>query len=148
MVKHSERESVLDAIAIDRAMMGYKITCKAGCAYCCSQKVMVLESEIDDILLSGVAIDPSVVKAQTEDWDKADKTCVFLKDNLCQLHDKGVKPLVCHTHISVLDPHRCIKDKRSHGVYPTANMKRKQLYRDNPTVYLHEELHKRLAKPE
>lgn len=93
-----------------------KITCRKGCAHCCSQ--IVASSEIEAALLvqtarkHGIVLDRAKLERQRGRNDSTwleqspeDRVCVFLKDNLCQVYDD--RPASCRKYFSISDPSAC-----------------------------------------
>ena len=94
-----------------------KITCRKGCAHCCSQIVAI--SAIEAALLARairdnfLSIDMAKLERQQVRNDATwlelspeDRTCVFLGEgNLCRVYDD--RPASCRKYFSISDPSAC-----------------------------------------
>jgi len=102
-----------------------KISCKAGCAFCCHILVDITEDEAmllaKRVRSGSVEIDRDALRRQAEygsadkEWlnkPSKDTRCVFLgKDNLCNVYDD--RPASCRSYNVVSPPSECDKE-----VYP------------------------------
>lgn len=123
----------------------YPITCKANCPNCCHVKVSVFSEEVNEIISLGIDIDMDKLEKQVNDWNNSDKTCVFLKEGNCSIHEN--KPLSCMAHLVNSPKENCHINSNQ----PTnriqvnkANTILKKLRSESDMVILHEQLYKRL----
>jgi Fe-S-cluster containining protein len=125
---------------------GSPASCGAGCSACCKlYRIKCLPEEVAHIATLGMEVDMVRLQAQVDDWNSADKTCVFLVDDLCSIHAN--KPFACSTHNVYTNAVHCITgDSQVDLITHTLPQTRlRQLYRDQGSVYLHEELHRILT---
>ena len=121
------------------------ITCKSNCPNCCHVKVSCLPEEVENILSLGVHIDMEHLESQINDWNNSDKTCVFIKNGNCSIHEN--KPLSCISHLVNTPAANC-----KEGSLKPVNMihvksvddRLKILRQEKGTVILHEEIYKRM----
>ncbi len=141
-----ERTYIKSEVAKDIARYSKSpISCGVGCSGCCHVQVGVFKEEVDNILSLGIEIDMDHLEKQVTDWNNSDKTCVFIKDGNCSIHDN--KPLSCTSHLVNTPKSYCVEGskKAPHMVRTkTVQERLKELRKDNPTLILHQELHKRL----
>jgi Fe-S-cluster containining protein len=87
-----------------------KAQCREGCSYCCSCEVLCFIEEAKEILKyckkNNIEIDWQEVERQkkftSKEWSG---TCVFLKNNRCQIY--SVRPIFCQKHLVASDPSQC-----------------------------------------
>jgi Fe-S-cluster containining protein len=74
---------------------GNLINCKRGCSACC-----ILESvfPIEAYAIYSSPISKEIISKSytSNESDKIEKTCVFLKDEICTIYP--VRPVICRTH--------------------------------------------------
>jgi len=94
---------VLNQIVSDvRAISSDHIACKAGCANCCYQRVMLSQTEADAI---GHKIGrpakqlPVSYRISTENAYGRATPCTFLKDDRCSIYD--ARPFVCRNQVNL-----------------------------------------------
>ena len=99
-----------------------KSSCKAGCSFCCHQRIMVIEEEIDLILSEikkrNMKLDMDRLKKQSKlnknEYFAAknkDTKCVFLQENgQCGIYE--VRPSSCRNYFVQSDPKYCNSETR------------------------------------
>jgi len=116
--------------------IGEKISCKKGCAYCCSINIDISAQEaillIDYCKENKIEIDWQKLEIQKEynhtnylSLDKESRKCVFLSDdNTCKVYK--YRPISCRKYISLDKPEKCNlengKQKLKRFVSPTAEI--------------------------
>ncbi len=105
-----------------------------------------MPQEIENILSLGVEIDLKHLESQVNDWNNSNKTCVFIKDGNCSIHDN--KPLACIGHLVNSPAKYCAlgSTKPAHMVRVKSIIDRlKILFKRHGNVILHEELYRHLS---
>lgn len=128
---------------------GAPVSCKKKCAHCCKlYKIKCLSNELD-IIWDRVkesfksTHDLKRLQEQTTNWDKADKTCIFLKDGECSIHD--IKPIACLNHNALSDPANCETGKKVRLLQNNkAYLIQAKLYCTYGTIDLHEGIYKKM----
>jgi len=97
--------------------MAKKSSCGKGCSFCCHQRIMLIEEEVDLIVMwikkQGIEVDMDLLEKQSkftkEDYfqGKDENTkCVFLeKDGRCGIYP--VRPSSCRNYFVSSDPKYC-----------------------------------------
>jgi len=122
------------------------ISCKSNCSSCCHVPVTCFTEEIDDILSLDINIDFKRLESQINNWSASDKTCIFIKDGNCSIHDN--KPMSCISHLVNTNPVNCGENstKSPNRIQVrSVNERLKKLRIENKTVILHKEIYKRLT---
>lgn len=136
------REQIIELV--EQEKLGYRsagvpVTCSKGCSACCAQQISVTKKEVQTIIDSGVDIDMERLSSQNENWEESDKTCVFLKHNLCSIYD--IRPMKCIHYMVNTPPDRCMTKKPVNFIITKhANDIIKKELKDR--VVLHEELYR------
>lgn len=145
----ADRQYILDEVDKDIRRFteaGVPPTCKKGCSNCCYVQITCMPEEVEAILATEPLINIRKLKAQVEDWDSADKSCVLLADDgSCGVHP--VKPVACIAHLVNSPAERCAIDSPlpPHYIRTKAAVdKIKELYQTYGTVKLHEGIYERL----
>lgn len=100
-------------------LKGVKVSCGAGCTFCCYTPVTVSETEVDllveHIKETGMVINESDLKSQAQKagdlegfWSDpvSPSKCVFLGDgNKCNVYEK--RPIACRLHFVTSHPDAC-----------------------------------------
>lgn len=114
---HGGVDKLIQVRQRDPISQAKQITCRKGCAHCCSQ--IVASSDIEAKLLAhvmkeqGLTIDRARLERQAGRNDASwleqsaeDRTCVFLgPDNTCRVYEH--RPASCRKYFSISDPSLC-----------------------------------------
>lgn len=102
-----------------------KITCKAGCSFCCFIQVVMMEDEARLILAHHKLTDEQLQRFDTmSKWPEdpnlyarrplAQRRCPFLQNNLCSIYEH--RPAACRNHRSLDPPSYCDTMSREGGI--------------------------------
>jgi len=148
---------------MDSQLKNVKISCRAGCAWCCHSPVQATEDEVDILLeeagRQGVEVDVDRLLLQADkgrelDWWQntapENSKCVFLgPDNSCQVYEK--RPAACRTHVVTSNPDLCqpwnnskeVETDFKKYVVPTAEVVASALYKSSKLGFLSAMLYRR-----
>jgi len=133
---------------VDKEIVRYSktelpISCGAKCPFCCHVQVSVFKEEVDNIISLGVEIDMDHLEGQNKDWRTSNKTCVFIKEGNCSIHDN--RPLACVNHMVNSPVENCKEGNLNNTHFirsRTATERLKELRKGKEVLFLHKELHR------